>query len=462
MECHEIKGLTEQGQAAADLIAASKKSILLTGTLLNGYADGLYYLLWRTVPQIMKKEGFSFKDEAEFARIYGVLSKERRFQLLGGYRQRQVGGMKEKRLPGISPLVFTKFLLDNAVFLSLSDMSSGLPGYEEIPVPVDMDIDLFNSYQEFERAFKNNTNIRSGSKKIMGQFLQSLSAYPDCPHITYPVLNPDTRDLVYEPIELEKQTRNKEEALLNLIKEKIANNEKVLVYYSYVNKSDIGDSLIKLLKDNNISAYEMKSNVAPDKREEWVETHLNKGMQVMICNPSLVETGLDLLDFTSIIFYQIGYNLFTMRQASRRSWRLSQDKDIKVYFMYYRGSIQEQTLALMATKLQAAMAIEGKFSEEGLRAMSNNEDLLTQIANNVVEGIKDTVNQDLFKATTFVKSKECKNRLHLNNTDILKFKMNSKGNKTIYSMDEIEEIPNRKIKEDIDMRLLNNPIALFC
>ena len=34
----------------------------------------------------------------------------------------------------------------------------------------------------------------------------------------------------------------------------------------------------------------------------------------------------------------------------------------------------------MATKLQASMAIEGKFSEEGLNAMSNNEDLLTQIA----------------------------------------------------------------------------------
>ena len=54
------------------------------------------------------------------------------------------------------------------------------------------------------------------------------------------------------------------------------------------------------------------------------------------------------------------------------------------------------TISLMATKLQAAMAIEGKFSEEGLNAMSNNEDLLTQIANNVVEGMSQSVDVDVF------------------------------------------------------------------
>ena len=460
-EAHQAKGLSEQGQAVADLIGASKKSVLLTGTLLNGYADGLYYLLWRTVPHIMRKEGFSFSDEGEFARIYGVHSRERRYQLSAGIRERQVGSTKEKRLPGVSPLVFTKFLLENAVFLSLSDMSNGLPGYEEIPVPVEMDSELYNSYQDFETAFRNYATARRGSKKALGPFLQALTAYPDCPHMVSPVIDPTEGSLIYNPQELQKTRRNKEEALLDLVKEKLANGEKVLVYYSFVNKTDIGKTLVDLFEENNIKAFEMKSNVAPDKREEWVENHLNKGMQVMICNPSLVETGLDLLDFTSIIFYQMGYNLFTMRQASRRSWRLSQTKDVKVYFMYYRTSIQEQALSLMATKLQAAMAIEGKFSEEGLRAMSNNEDLLTQIADNVVQGIKDTVNQDIFKASAFVRSEETKNRQHPVLPSRLKLKMNSKGNKTIYSNECLETIPKRKTIV-LNEELLSNPIALFC
>lgn len=461
-EAHQAKGLSEQGQAVADLIGASKKSVLLTGTLLNGYADGLYYLLWRTVPHIMRKEGFRFEDEGEFARLYGVHSRERRYALgSSGRRERQVGGMKEKRLPGVSPLVFTKFLLENAVFLSLSDMSNGLPGYEEIPIPVGMDADLMMAYNNFENAFREYAAPRRGeNRKSMGPFLQALTAYPDCPHMIYPITNPQDGSIIYMPTELPKEQRNKEERLLSLVQERLEAGEKVLIYYSFINKTDIGNTLLNMLKENNITAFEMKSNVAPDKREEWVENHLAKGMEVMICNPSLVETGLDLLDFTSIIFYQMGYNLFTMRQASRRSWRLSQTKDVKVYFMYYQNSIQEQALSLMATKLQAAMAIEGKFSEEGLRAMSNNEDLLTQIANNVVEGIKDTVNEDIFKATAFVKSEESRNRSHPILPQRLKLKLNNLGNKTIYSLPELEMVPPRKaIKMDIE--LLNNPISLF-
>ena len=461
-EAHQAKGLSEQGQAVADLISASKKSVLLTGTLLNGYADGLYYLLWRTVPHIMRKEGFRFEDEGEFARLYGVHSRERRYAIgAGGRRERQVGSMKEKRLPGVSPLVFTKFLLENAVFLSLSDMSNGLPGYEEIPIPVGMDADLMMAYNDFENAFREYAAPRRGqSRKSMGPFLQALTAYPDCPHMISPITNPENGEVVYMPRELPKEQRNKEERLLSLVQERLEAGEKVLIYYSFINKTDTGNSLLNMLEENGITAFEMKSNVAPDKREEWVENHLNKGMEVMICNPSLVETGLDLLDFTSIVFYQMGYNLFTMRQASRRSWRLSQSKDVKVYFMYYQNSIQEQAISLMATKLQAAMAIEGKFSEEGLRAMSNNEDLLTQIANNVVEGIKDTVNEDIFKATAFVKSTESINRPHPTLPKKLKLRFNSFGNKTIFSNPNIEKVPERKII-DINEELLNNPIALF-
>lgn len=461
-EAHQYKGLTEQGQAAADIMQASKKSILLTGTLLNGYADGLFYLLWRTNPRTMLKEGFKFTDEAAFAKTYGVYSKEMKFKLDRHLPPSRVGGMKEKRLPGVSPLVFTKFLLNSSVFLSLSDMADGLPEYEEIPISVELDEKTSSSYTDMENYFATIADPRSDeSPKIMGAMLQALTVYPDAPHCSMPIMDPDTGDLAYEPNKLDKKLRPKEIELLNLVKERLENGEKVLVYYNSVNKTDIGNILIDLLKNNGITAYEMKSSVSADSREEWVEKHLEKGMEVMICNPSLVETGLDLLDFTSIIFYQIGYNLFTMRQASRRSWRLSQTKAVKVFFMYYRNTIQEQALSLMATKLQASMAIEGKFSEEGLRAMSQNEDILTQIANNVVEGIKDTVNQDLFKATTFVKASSREAREHLKTRAQLEVKMNSLGMKTLFG-DKFKEVERRKAVKQYNEDKVNNILKLFC
>lgn len=397
-ELHLYKSDSKQGQAMADISNASKHFIGLTGTLLNGYADGLFYILYRTLPQLMKKEGYEYSNEIKFMKDYGVIRKTNNYSYSNGSIGARVGLEKEKRLPGVSPIVFTKFLLENSVFLSLSDMDGGLPKYEEIPISVPMDEELRNAYEALERDLREACSFRAnnGGVKMMGSLLQTLSVYPDMPYDQPEVLHPDTNEIMVYPPSLSKGLRNKEKELLNLIKEKVDNGEKVLVYYEWTNKTDIAEKITNMLKEENIRSVVLTSSVKASEREEWIDKQIKKGIDVLICNPKLVETGLDLLDFTNIVFYQIGYNIFTMRQASRRSWRLSQTKDIKVYFLYYEGTIQAQALSLMATKLQASMAIEGKFSEEGLRAMSNNEDLLTQIANSVVEGIKDTVQVQTF------------------------------------------------------------------
>lgn len=400
-ELHEYKGDSKQGMAMADIACASKKFIGLTGTLLNGYADGLFYILYRTLPSMMKREGYDYSSEAEFMRSYGVIRKESSFRrTTNGTRGDRINGT-EKRLPGVSPLVFTKFLLENAVFISLSDMDGGLPAYSEIPIEVDMDDELKEAYESLERELRNCVGFRGeGGMKAMGSLLQCLSVYPDMPYNQPPVIHPDTDAILVTPPELPEGLRAKEERLLELVQQKLAAGEKVLVYYEWTNKTDIAQKLTRMFDENGIKSAVLTSSVSADSRETWIENKLDKGLDVLICNPKLVETGLDLLAFTTIVFYQVGYNVFTMRQASRRSWRLSQTKDIEVYFIYYKDTIQDRALKLMATKLQASMAIEGKFSEEGLRAMSNNEDLLSQIAQSVVDGIKDTVEAKSFGVTT--------------------------------------------------------------
>ena len=137
-----------------------------------------------------------------------------------------------------------------------------------------------------------------------------------------------------------------------------------------------------------------------------------------------------------------------MRQASRRSWRLSQDKDITVYFLYYSDTTQEATLSLMATKLHAAQSMEGKFSEEGLRAMSDNQDVLTQIASNVVDGIKNTVDQSLFQSANHVKQAGNVETIHNRKPNRIEVPMDSKGHRNAPS------IFNRAPKPCIPKKLL--------
>ena len=49
---------------------------------------------------------------------------------------------------------------------------------------------------------------------------------------------------------------------------------------------------------------------------------VKEGVDVMVCHPRLVQTGLDLVDFPTIVWFEKDYSVYTMRQASRRSWRI--------------------------------------------------------------------------------------------------------------------------------------------
>ena len=458
-EMHQLMSNSLQGHAAHLLMRAAKHVLLLTGTLLNGYASNIFYTLFRVCPNIMRQEGFRYCDEMEFARLFGVTSRESTLEV-SRYGSNRVGSAREKELPGVSPLIFTKFLLNLTAFIALDQMTEGLPDYEEIPVGINMDTETATGYQQIKDFFSSRVGGFNGqTKKIMSSMIKLMTQYPDAPHCKRWITNPDTNEVEYESVPLEKTIRNKEQRLLEIIQEKLANGEKVLVYYNTINTTDLGDHLTAFLCSEDIKAFELKASVKAEKRMEFITKEVNKGAQVMITNPSLVETGLDLLDFTTIIFFQIGYNLSTMRQASRRSWRLSQTKDIQVYFFYYHNTIQEQALALMATKLQAAQTIEGNFSEEGLKAMSNNEDMLTQIANNVVNDIKQVVDMDAFKSSKYVKEQSNTVREHDKTIKQIECNMNAEGKRCVF--DVPETTTSDRQHRFIDTTKLANPIELF-
>ena len=112
---------------------------------------------------------------------------------------------------------------------------------------------------------------------------------------------------------------------------------------------------------------------------------MKAGVEVVICHPKLVETGLDLLAFPTLYFYETGYSLHTLRQASRRSWRIGQRFPVRVKFVTYSGTMQETCLRLMGKKMLVALMMEGKFSGEGLQALDTDEDLMSAMARELVE-----------------------------------------------------------------------------
>ena len=71
-------------------------------------------------------------------------------------------------------------------------------------------------------------------------------------------------------------------------------------------------------------------------------------MDALVCHPRLVQTGLDPVDFPAIVWAETDYSVYTMRQASRRSWRVGQTEPVQVVFMAYRNTLQADALNLDA------------------------------------------------------------------------------------------------------------------
>jgi hypothetical protein len=178
----------------------------------------------------------------------------------------------------------------------------------------------------------------------------------------------------------------KENHLLDIVRQEIAEGRRCFVYCVYTNTRDITTRLKDILTRNGIRSEILRSRVKPELREDWLREKRKQDILVVIGNPMLVQTGLDLLDFPTIIFYQTGYSIFTLRQASRRSWRIGQDKPVRVHYLHYRGTMQERALELVGKKLSASLAIEGKLTADGLASLSAGEDMTLMLARALVEG----------------------------------------------------------------------------
>ena len=77
-EVHELKGAdTAQGNALGTLAACADRIAILTGTLLGGYADEIYEILFRLDAPKMLREGFEPGPAGlrAFSETYGVRRK---------------------------------------------------------------------------------------------------------------------------------------------------------------------------------------------------------------------------------------------------------------------------------------------------------------------------------------------------------------------------------------------------
>lgn len=393
-EVHELKGGdTAQGEAMALITGLSRKVLCLTGTLSGGYASNLFYLLYRLFPEKMEKKGYRRNSVSEFIKDYGVLETIETFVDAGPVASiRKRKGVRTEERPGISPSLIPDFLLEVTYFLKLEEMSEELPPFTEMVNIVNMDAEQAGIYRKFEDQMLSLVNGGFGRSRFLGSMINSLLSLPDRMREGEKITDPDDRGYVAASTEEYHPGGDgllpKERELLNIINAEKAEGRKVLIYLENTGKRDIQPLLSGILSSHGIENIILKSSVPARKREGWVKSQLrtNPKIDAMICNPNLVKTGLDLLEFPTIIYYQTGYSIYTLRQSSRRSWRLGQTREVRVIYMAYKDTMQERALSLTAQKLETSLVLEGDLSDDGLVSLSsNNESMAISLARELLE-----------------------------------------------------------------------------
>jgi hypothetical protein len=157
------------------------------------------------------------------------------------------------------------------------------------------------------------------------------------------------------------------------------------MYATFTGEHDVAGRLERVLRRAGFRVAVLRQTVPTLRRELWYEKQLKEVVEVVVCHPKLVETGLDLLWFRTIYFYETGYSLHTLRQASRRSWRIGQRLGVRVKFFVYKATTQLTCLRLMGKKMLVALMMEGKFSGEGIHSLDSDDDMMAAMARELVE-----------------------------------------------------------------------------
>lgn len=393
-EIHQFKNESGQGYAFGALVCACKYILCLTGTLAGGYASDVYHLLFRTHPQLMIEDKNKWGNPKAFIERYGVLEKITTITEEDGSTTKAKKRTIVKEKPGISPLLLVKMLLSNAAFMRLADCMEHLQPYEEDVIELAMHPQMAEYYREFEETLKAALKeaLSRGDYSLLGGYLHALLSYPERIHQGIEVRHPHTKELVAYGPSIDDEMP-KEEELISIIKHELAEKRKVLVYIENSDRTDITPRLVKMMEEERIAVKVLRSGDT-ENRAKIIDNWVKNGMDVLITNPKKVEVGMDLLDFPSIIFYQIPMSTYTLRQASRRSWRIPQRKPVKVFFLAYSGTMQTRLMQLMADKLTTSLAIEGELSDKGLAALSETSDSMAkELAKMLLE--KSTDNRSL-------------------------------------------------------------------
>ena len=395
-EVHQFKAKSsDQGRAFQHLVQACGRTLTLTGTFFGGKSTSIFWLLYRLDGEVRRE--FAFHDETRWSQIYGRLEwtvKKESAQGDGVYGGNRRYVNRAKELPGIAPQS-VQHVLPGAIFAKVADLGYEMPAYGEEVVRLSMTAAQKEQVKKLDDDLRRHMQEgrQNGDVGWVSVWLQNCLARPNsCFRPEWVVRHRNTlegkrRETVckLEAVTALDELLPKEAWLVDFCRTEAARGRKVLVYVRQTGERDIQPRIVQVLTRAGLRAQVLPASLAPAKREGWIAAHAGV-LDVLIVNPRKVETGLDLVDFATCIFFEIEWSLYTLWQAMRRVWRLGQTQAVKVVYAVYQETLEEAALALMGEKLKAALLLYGDNAASAITEDAGDGDFLAELAQRVLAG----------------------------------------------------------------------------
>ncbi|MDH6372837.1 formiminotetrahydrofolate cyclodeaminase [Paenibacillus sp. PastF-3] len=362
-----------RGMSFHKIMWSCRKSLFLTGTLTNGTSSSIQSTLWRSDPQPLIDEGFNHKTSKEqWAKKYGVLESitymdDKAAGVLGRSSNRVTERVIIKEKAGIAPQLVARHLLHKSIFLELADLNIPLVQLKEEPVIVPLDPEHQDAYRKFhdelEAVCKDLQPILKS--KAWSQFNPATLNYASQPQREVEVnFYDDEGDLLRSvkapkfPAEYLTAT---ERRLIEDVKADLSENRGSIIFTHYTGIYGTNQRIQRILANEGVQAeiLDVKTTSSLG-RFEWLEKQREIGTKVLIMNQTLVQVGLDLLEYPSLNFWQLNDDINVVRQASRRAWRIGQPRECKVRYYVSADTQQMKQFQRLMSRRISALLVEGR------------------------------------------------------------------------------------------------------
>ena len=161
----------------------------------------------------------------------------------------------------------------------------------------------------------------------------------------------------------------KKEACMQLVESAIDGGHRMLIFSQFTSMLEI---LEKELSDRKISYYKITGATTKERRMTMVHDFNEGDVPVFLISLKAGGTGLNLVGADTVIHYDPWWNQAAQNQATDRAHRIGQTKNVTVYRMILKDTIEEKILKLQETKKDLADSIlEG--NNQSLMSLSSEE-----------------------------------------------------------------------------------------